>query len=155
MKRFMFCVVIAIMVGFTAQLCYAGDDEDSMALAKKAAQIMKEQGREKGLAEIMNPNGSLRKGKIMVTANDFSGVVLANAAFPKLVGQNHYTLRDADGKYFVQAAIDIAKKKGGGWLEWSFTDFETKKITTLRAWIQRVDGADIFVMAPIPLPQKK
>ncbi len=154
MKKIMFVLVVAALACVIVHTAYAGEEEDSVALAKKAALVIKEQGREKGFAEIMNPNGNLRKGRIMVTANDFAGLCLANAAFPKLVGQNHFTLRDADDKYFIQDAIQIAKTKGGGWLGWSFTDPETKKITRFKAWVQRVEGAEIFVMAPIPLGKK-
>ena len=94
------------------------------------------------------------EGKITVTANDLTGVCLVNAALPKLVGQNQYDTTDPDNKYFIREAIRIAKTKGGGWLEWSSTDLETKKIIPLNAWVQRVEGMDIFVMAPVPIQKK-
>jgi len=154
MRRIVFCVAVALVVGVIVHTAYAGEEEDSMALAKKAALFIKIHGKAKGFAEIMNPNGTLRKGRLVVTAHDLTGVCLADAALPKLAGQNQYDLSDPDDKYFIREAIRIAKTKGGGWLEWGSTDFETNKIIPLNAWVQRVEGMDIFVMAPIPLQKR-
>jgi cytochrome c len=154
MKRIVCCVAIAYLVGAIVHAAYAGGEEDSMALAKKAALFIKEHGKERGFAEIMNPNGTLRKGELAVTAIDLAGMCLVNAALPKLVGQNQYDMTDPDNKYFIREAIRIANTKGGGWLEWSSTALETKKIIPLNAWVQRVEGMDIFVMAPVPIQKK-
>lgn len=83
-----------------------------------------------------------------MTANDFNGLCLANGAFPKFAGQNHLELRDTKDRYFIKDAIAIAKTKGGGWLEWTFTDPETKKTGMRKGWVQRVEGMDVFIMAP-------
>lgn len=107
--------------------------------------------KKKGMTEIMNPKGKFRKGKLFLTANDYSGLCLANGAFPDLVGQNHLGLKDPDGKYFIREAINISKTKGSGWLEWQFTDPETKKLGNRKGWVQRVEGSDIFLMAQIPI----
>ncbi len=103
----------------------------------------------------MNPNGQFKEGKLFLTASDFNGLLMANGAFPTLVGQNHYNLRDGDGKYFIREAIELAKTKGGGWLEWVFTDQDTKKLAPRKAWIQRVEGMDIFIMAPVTVSAQK
>jgi cytochrome c len=154
MKKIIICVAIAILTGIIVHTACGGEEEDSMALARKAALFIKEHGKEKGFAEIMNPNGSLRKGGLVVTANDFTGMCLAHAASPKLVGRNQYDSSDPDDKYYIREAIRIAKTRGSGWIEWSSTDYETKKIIPLNAWIQRVEGLDVFVMAPVPLQKK-
>ena len=148
MKRMMIGMVVAAMVMSVASAAYASPEEDAKALAQKAATFFKEQGKEKGCAEIMNPNGKLRKGKLFITANDYKGVVLASVVRPQFVGQNHFGLKDPDGKYFVQEGIEIAKK-GGGWLEYSFTDPDTKKIAPRKTWVQPVAGMDVWLMAPV------
>jgi cytochrome c len=151
MKRTIVSVVVAVlMVGF-AFVAYASLEDDAKALAQGGAKFIKENGKDKGLAEIMNPTGKFKKGKLFLTANDFNGICQANAAFPNFVGQNHLGLKDPDGKYFIKEAIEISKTKGGGWLEWQFTDPETKKIGNRKGWVQRVEGMDMFIMAPIPL----
>jgi cytochrome c len=148
MKRMMICLALAAIVIGVAYVAYAGTAEDAKTLAQGAAAFIKQNGLQAGVTEIMKPDGKFRKGKLFLTANDFSGKMLASAAIPTLVGQNHYTLRDPNGKFFVQEAIEIAKTKGGGWLEYSFTDAETKKVVPRRAWVQRVEGMDVLVMAP-------
>jgi len=154
MRRIIFCWAAAFAIGLTLLSAYAGGEEDSMALAKKAAFFIKEHGRERGLAEIMSPGGTLRKGKVAVMASDFSGLCLADGAMPELAGQNQYDLSDADARYFIREAIRIAKTRGGGWIEWSRAEPGTKKIVPFNAWIQRVEGLDMFVMAPVPLEKK-
>jgi cytochrome c len=148
MKRMMFGIVMAAMVMGTVCVAYANPEEDAKALAQKAATFFKEQGKEKGCAEIMNPNGKLKKGKLFITANDYKGVVLASVVRPQFVGQNHYGLKDPNDKYFIQEGTQIAKK-GGGWLEYSFTDPDTKKIVFRKTWVQPVEGMDVWLMAPV------
>lgn len=152
--RIIFCWAAALAIGLTVLSACASGEEDSMALAKRAALFIEEHGRERGLAEIMSPGGTLRKGKIAVMAGDFAGLCLADGAMPESAGQNQYDLSDADSKRFIREAIRIAKTRGGGWLEWSRADPGTKKIVPFNAWIQRVEGLDMFVMAPVPLEKK-
>ena len=155
MKKIVFCVLMVFAAGMMATWSARADGEqDSVALTKRAAMFIKEQGREKGLAEIMNAEGVLKKGGTVVTATDFAGVCLADPAHPELVGQNRYDLNDPDNKYYIREAIRIAKTRGSGWLEWSFVDPRTEKTIRLNAWIQRVEGMDMFVMAPVPLEKK-
>ena len=91
---------------------YAATLDEAKALGEKAAVYVKANGKEKGIAEINNPKGQFVKGEMYVTANDFTGTVLANPMSPGLVGQNHIGLKDPDGKLFVKEMVEIAKTKG-------------------------------------------
>lgn len=148
MRRIALFVLMAVLAGALVHTGHAGPDDDSMALAQRVASFIKENGRDKGIAEIMNPADRFKKGKCNVALNDFNGVNLANALFPALVGQNHYTLRDANDKPFVKESIEIAKSKGGGWMTLAFTNPKTKKIEPWKGYAQRVEGADLVVVTP-------
>ena len=145
------CAVLAVLfvLGIGCAAWASVVEDDAKALAEKGAAHVKAVGKEKGTADIMDPKGEFKKGKLFLTLNDFSGVLLANPAFPGLVGQNHWNLKDPNGKYFIREAAEIAKTKGSGWLEYSFTNPDTKKIGPRKGWIQRVEGTDMFIMAPI------
>ena len=149
MKRIMICVVVAVLMCGVAYVAYAGVEEDTKALAQSAAVFIKQNGKDAGIAEIMKPNGKFKKGDLFVTVTDFKGVLVASGAFHNLVGVNTYDMKDPNGKPFVQESIEIAKTKSGGWIEYSFTDQNTKKIAARKAWIQRVEGMDLYVSAPI------
>ena len=142
-------VVLAMLVFCTGYAAWAGVDEDVKALAMKGADHVEKVGKDKGSADLMNPDGGFRKGHLFLTMSDYTGVLLANPAFPALVGHNHWDLKDPNGKYFIREAITIAKTKGSGWLEYTFTDPDTMKIGQRKAWIQAIKGMDAFIMAPV------
>lgn len=47
-----------------------------------------------------------------------NGIELINVAFPKLEGRNAIDFKDTNGNYFVKEFIDVAKKKGCGWVDY-------------------------------------
>ena len=147
MKRGLCGVVVLAVIVFLGAAVYAATLEDAKALGIKAATYMKEQGKEKGVAEIGNAKGQFVKGEMYVTLQDYAGHPLANPMSPGLVGQNHMELKDPNGKYFIKECIDIAKTKGGGWVEYSWVNPATKKVQPKKAWVQRVDGMDMYTLS--------
>ncbi len=47
-------------------------------------------------------------------------------------------LQDSDGKYFVKEQIATAKK-GGGWVDYKFTNPATGKIQQKTSYVQKLD----------------
>ncbi|MBI5585659.1 MAG: cache domain-containing protein [Deltaproteobacteria bacterium] len=138
-------VVISVLIFGLACVSSAATLEEAKALAEKAAAFMKANGKEKAVAEFNNPQGQFVKGDLYVFAQDFNGLMLANGGNPKLSGQNHLELKDPTGKNFVKEMIEIAKTKGGGWVNYSWTNPATKKVAPKKTWVQRVEGTDIYV----------
>ena len=144
MKKVMISMVFAIMVIFSLTLiAHAATLEEAKALSEKAAEYVKANGKEKAITEFNNPTGPWVKGDLYVVFQDFKGVILAHGGNSKLVGQNHFELKDPNGKYFIKESVEIAKK-GGGWLEYSWVNPLTKKVQAKKSWIQRVEGMDAF-----------
>jgi len=151
MKRAVVYVMAVVFVLSVVGVGYAGKDEDeAKALAQRAASYVKENGKEKGAAAIMSPADPLKRGKMGLVMEDFTGLTLAHALFPQLVGTNHYLVKDPEGRQFVKEAIDIAKTKGSGSFDLSFTDPDTKKIIPWKGFAHRVEGADLVVISFIP-----
>jgi cytochrome c len=149
MKKLVCSMVVAIAVVFAAVcLVQAAPLDDAKTLAEKAAAYVKANGKEKGIAEIANPKGQFVKGDLYVTLQDFNGIALANPMNTKLHGQNHLELKDATGKAFIKENIEVAKK-GSGWVTYSWTNPATKKIQAKKAWVQRVEGADMYTMSGV------
>ncbi|MBA4416716.1 MAG: hypothetical protein C0392_02220 [Syntrophus sp. (in: bacteria)] len=150
MKRDLFGVALAVMVFlFGAYTVHAATLEEAKALGEKAAAYVKTNGKDKGVAEINNPKGQFVKGEMYVTMQDFSGVLLANPVSPKIVGQNHMELKDANGKAFIKEMIEIGKTKGSGWVTYVWTNPATKKVQPKKSWVQRVEGTDIYTLSGI------
>jgi cytochrome c len=141
------CGIMLLVVMFFFGTVYAATLEEAKVLGEKAAAYVKANGKEKGIAEINNPKGQFVKGEMYVTFHDYQGVFLANPVAPALVGQNHYNLKDPDGKFFVREMIEVAKTKGSGWVEYVWTNPVTKKIQPKKSWVQRIEGTETYTLS--------
>ncbi len=150
MKRVTVGLVLALALIFGAALLgQAATLDEAKALGIKAAEFVKANGRDKGIAEIGNPKGQFSKGEVYVTLHDLNGVILAFSPNPSLVGRNHLEMKDPDGRYFNKETVEIAKTKGSGWIEYSWTNPATMKIGRKKAWVQRVEGTDMYTLCGI------
>jgi signal transduction histidine kinase len=145
MKRILCDTVVVAFLFLIGTACNvnAATFDEAKALAEKAAAFWKANGKEKAVAEINNPKGRFTKGELYVTAGEFTGLHLANGGNPKLAGINLLEQKDPAGKAFVKELI-AAAKRGGDWVEYSWTNPATKKIQQKRAWATRVPGEDIY-----------
>ena len=138
-------VAVVLAISFAAQ---AATEQDAKAFAQKVVQYTKDNGKDKAIAEILNPKGQFKRADLLINFSDMNGVLLAHNTYPTLAGQNHYDLKDANGKLFIKEAVEVAKK-GGGWIDFMWTNPDTKKVAPAKGWIQRVPGADLWVMVTI------
>jgi cytochrome c len=145
--RKVLCVLVSVFVVVFGIVCVAGASasEEAKAFAEKAAQYAKANGKDKAVAEFNNPKGQFVKGDLYIFANDLSGNCLANGATPQLAGKNLMGLKDSTNKYFFKEMTEVAKTKGSGWVEYSWTNPATKKIQPKITWVQKVEGADFYV----------
>jgi cytochrome c len=150
MKRIASIAVMVFLGIFAMAICgQAAPLDDAKALAEKAAVFIKDNGKDKGVAEIMNAKGQFVKGDIYVTLQDTKGIALANPMNPALVGQNHLELKDPGGKLFIKENIEVVKTKGSGWVTYTWVNPATKKVQPKKAWVQKVEGTDMYTMCGI------
>jgi cytochrome c len=45
----------------------------------------------------------------------------------------------------MKEMIEVAKTKGSGWVNYSWTNPVTKKVQPKTAWVQRIEGSDWFI----------
>ncbi|MBN1664127.1 MAG: cache domain-containing protein [Deltaproteobacteria bacterium] len=145
--RFMGLVMMFVF-GFVT-IGHAASLDDSKALGKQAAAFAKANGREKAIAEMMNPKGKFVKGGLYVVLQDTRGVVLANPMDPGRVGTHDLELKDVDGKPFIKEMIGIVKSKGSGWITYKWTNPATKKIQLKKSWVQQVEGTDMYTLCGV------
>lgn len=138
-------LAITVLVVFsTIGVSYAETLDDAKALVDKAAAFWKANGKDKAIAELNNPKGQFVKGGLFVVSQDFKGVVLANPMNSALIGQNHFQMKDPNGKFFVKEQIEAAKK-GSGTVEFQMTNPVTKKIANKIQYVKKIEGEDCFV----------
>lgn len=148
-QRFNSAVLAIIFFFCMVYILHAGALEDAKTLGEKAAAYCKAVGKEKCIVEINNPKGQFVQGNLYVTLHGFDGTHLANPVAPKLVGQNHKELKDANDQPFVKEEIEIAKTKGSGWISYSWTNPVVKKVQRKKSWIQTVNGMDIYTCSGV------
>jgi cytochrome c len=148
MKKVLMSVVwmSVMMFGFVC-ISQAATLEEAKALGIKAAAYVKTIGRNAAIKEMNTPKNQFDQGELYVTLHDDNGVFLANPKVPGIAGQNHFQLKDPSGKLFVQEMIQIAKTKGGGWLTYTWSNPATKKAQFKKAWVQRVEGTDLYTLS--------
>jgi cytochrome c len=146
MKRVLMGIALLTLVVFGAtHMAQAATLEEAKAMAEKAAAFMKANGKDKAIAEFNNASGQFVKGELYIIAQDYNGVMLANGGNPKLTGQNHFDVKDPNGKLFVKEMISVSKSKGSGWVEYSWTNPLAKKVQPKKTWVQKVEGMDLYV----------
>ena len=139
MKKFFIAGLIGIFFICAATAVYAAESkEDAKALVEKAAAFVKAQGKDKALAEFNKPKGQFDKGELYIFVYDMKATVLAHPKNPKLIGKNLLDVPDSSGKLFRKEAVELAKTKGSGWIDYKYLNPSTKKVESKTSYIEKV-----------------
>jgi cytochrome c len=141
MKRFFVAVLIGLFLGGSAMA--GGSADEAKALVEKAAAFVKANGKDKAYGEFNQQKGKFVDRDLYVFVFDFNGTMLSHGANEKLIGKNLVELKDAEGKFFVQKMIEVAKKEGKGWVDYQWTNPVSKKIEPKSSYVQKLD--DVFL----------
>lgn len=142
------CLLVLFVMTTFAWSAERGSKDEAKAVVEKCMKFIKENGKDKALAEINNPKGMFVDKDIYIFAYDFQGEVLAHGANQKLIGKNLIDMKDPDGVYVIKGLIEEAKK-GEGWFKYKWTHPQTKKVEGKEAFVKKVDdtmwiGAGIY-----------
>lgn len=146
MKRMFLGLLVATLVVAVTGLANAVTLDDAKAVSAKAAQYVKTSGKEAAIKEFQDPKGKFSHPELYVVLYDMSGMMLAHGSNPKLANHNYLDMKDPNtGKMFIKECIEIAKK-GSGPIDYHWTNPATKKIAPKKAWVNRIEGTDLFTM---------
>ena len=132
---------LALIAGSQA----ATKPEEAKALVDKAVAHIKQVGVEKAFKEFNDPTGPWVKGELYVLAYDYQGVNLVLGANPKMNGKNLWDIKSPDGKYVVREFVDMVKTKGSGWVDYQWSNPESKKIENKTTYVTKVPGIDAMI----------
>ncbi len=140
------CVAVATMVVLGAVcMARAATQAEAKGLVEETAAYWKAYGQATAIREINSPSSQFNKGGLSVFANSINGIVLANGSNPDVVGKNQLGITDAAGKPFVKECAELAKTKGSGWVEYTWTNPATGKTQSRMVWIRRIEGTDVYI----------
>ena len=89
------------------------------ALVNKAATVIDENGKA-SFSDFRKKDSEWFHGDTYLFVYDLKANVLLNPAFPQREGTNVAGQKDARGKLFHNAIIQVAETKGSGWVDYMF-----------------------------------
>ena len=120
-----------------AQSAEIGTAAEAEAMVKKAAAYIKANGKDKGFAEISNPQGPFKDRDLYVVVYDLNGKCLAHGQNPKMAGKDLIEMKDPDGKAFVKERVELAKTKDKFWQDYKFTNPVSKKVEPKSMYMEK------------------
>ena len=142
-------VLIAVLLT-AAATAHANEptEKDAIAMAEKGAAFIKANGQDAFLKKISNKDPDYLQGSLYVDVRDIkTGIVLAHPVNPSIVGKDLTDIPDANGKKYRREIIELAAKKGHGWVDYQYKNPTSGKIEPKTTYILRV--GDVVLEAGI------
>jgi methyl-accepting chemotaxis protein len=131
---------LANVIGvFTVKSEKFGSTDEAHDMVRKAIDYLRENGRERGFAEICNRLGRFNDRDLYVVVYDLNGRNLAHGAFPAMVGKDLIDAKDGAGKFYVRERLGIVKENGKGWQNYTFTNPVTKQMEPKSMYLEQFD----------------
>lgn len=123
-------------------------EKDAIAMAERGAAFIKAHGKDEMIRKVAARDPSFIQGSLYVDIRDLNtGIVLAHPVNPSIVGKDLTDVPDASGKKYRREIIDLAAKKGSGWVDYQYKNPATAKLEPKTTYILRV--GDIVLEAGI------
>jgi cytochrome c len=131
--------VLIAAIGFSSPAFAAEPSEkDAIAMVEKGAAFMKGSSKDEMIKRINAKDADYVQGPLYLTMRDAKGVILANPVNPAMIGKDLVDVPDADGKLFRREIIELAKKKGKGWVDYKFKNPASGKVEAKTTYIYLV-----------------
>lgn len=140
MKR----ILIAPLVLLAMASAHASEptEKDAIAMVEKGVAFIKQHGKDRFIEKISAKDPEFVQGPLYVDIRDLqSGIVLAHPVNPTIVGKDLTDVPDASGKKYRREIIELAARKGKGWVDYMYKNPTTGKIEPKTTYIQRVGDA--------------
>jgi signal transduction histidine kinase len=117
-------------------------EKDAIAMVEKGAAYIKQHGKDRFIEKVASKDPEFIQGALYVDIRDLqSGIVLAHPVNPTIVGKDLTDVPDASGKKYRREIIELAARKGKGWVDYMYKNPTTGKIEPKTTYIQRVGDA--------------
>mgnify|MGYP000863695196 CR=1 FL=1 len=116
-----------------------GTKKEAEAMVKKAIEYYQKHGAKKTFEAITNTKGEFVKGDLYVFVYDLKGKCVAHGGNVHQVGKDLIELKDPEGKLFISERLELIKKKGKGWHEYTWSNPATREIEKKTAYVEKAD----------------
>lgn len=134
-------LVIGLLAGLAVPALAEGEDgsaDEATVMTRKAIALIKAEGADKAYAALRDLKGPFVMKDLYVFCMDMNGIMLVHGRNPGLIGKDLSKLKDTDSKLFVQDMLTAAKA-GSGWVDYKWTNPDTKKIEPKSTYVEKVD----------------
>ena len=139
---------LALAMSFSAPAAdQRATKDEAVAMVKKAIDSIRQNGKEKALAEFSTPQGKFVDRELYIVVLDLNGMVLAHGSNPKLIGKSLMEIKDMNGKAFVREQVELAKTKGSGWVDFQWNNPVSQKMEPRSTYLER--AGDYIVLSGV------
>jgi cytochrome c len=145
-------LLVAVLVNLSAATVAVagGTEKEALAMLDRAIAHIKAQGNEAAFKAFSDlDNKEFHDRDLYVFVYDFKGFSLAHGTNKAMIGKNFLDYKDGGGKNWLPEAIEIAKTKGSGPMDVTWTNPETKKLQAKTSFIRRIPGQEALIGAGI------
>jgi len=130
-------LVVGLVVGVSNYAVAKGTAKEAQAMVDKAIAYFNANGKAAAFAAFDDPKGKFVKEDLYIYVVDMAGDIVSHGANKKLVGQHFIDIKDSNGKLFFREIIDVANKKGSGWVDYTWTNPVSKKVEPKSAYLKK------------------
>jgi cytochrome c len=144
LKDLAIALALGVATSVAALAAERGTHEEAKALVAKATSYFLNNGPDKTFATVSEKNGPFVDRDLYVYIFDEAGLLVAHPISPALIGKNLSSMKDVDGKAFVQ---DILAVKDDGVVSYKWLNPQTKAVDPKTAFVKHAGKFLIVVGA--------
>lgn len=150
MKKVIIGIIVVMAMAFSLQAAEVTKKvnmepkDKAVDIVNKVMKMYKEKGREKTFEAINDKKGIFVDGDLYAFSMDLNGVILAHGANEKLINKNITELKDPDGVFFIKEMIKTAKEKSEGWIDYKWTNPESKKTENKSTYVKKYEKEEML-----------
>jgi signal transduction histidine kinase len=136
--RIVSALAIALLFSGNAFAAEFGTKEEAVALVKRAIAYVDQVGIDKAAPEFSDrKSGKWTDRDLYLTIANKDGIRVAHGLNQKLIGKSIAEASDVNGKPYGKEIMEVAASKGTGWVDYTFADPITKKLTPKTTYVER------------------
>jgi methyl-accepting chemotaxis protein len=112
-----------------------------MAKVYQACKLLEKEGAA-AFPKFMGNGSDFLFAGTYIWINDLNGIILMHPIKNKLVGKNLTGIKDKTGKRFIAVGVDLAEKKGSGWVGYLWPKPGEKKVSDKVSYVKKVSTPD-------------
>lgn len=136
--KVIFAALAVVGLHFAALAATNGTPDEAKAMVEKAVKLIQAEGKDKAFAQINDAAGPFVDRDLYVFVLSLEGTTVAHGVNKALIGKSLVNLKDADGKPFIQEMLEMGKAGKSGWVDYKWTNPQTKKVEAKSSYLMKV-----------------